>query len=358
MKKWKWIYKFIFSIMLVAVGLFMWPQKQVKALEQGYPTYLLKAEFYELYYERVNTNTREYRVEYVLTGIEIDTINDYFFNWIHYSAINKGLDRGINSYELEDIEIGFGYTLINVRFTFTNYWLNQNYGGYDYNTVLPLFEENSVFYVEFDVYNKGYYDGYDNGFNDGWNEGYDEGYAGGKMDGYNEGRDVGYSDGYELGRDEGYTNGYNDGYTKGADYGYEVGYNLGYDEGHYDGYDLGYLNGRDEGYNNGYIAGKEDGYNEGYDEGYSLGNSDGYEKGFDLGREQGYNEGYDEGYSKGYNIGMNIQHNKFSDLLNGVFTAIGTFLGIRLFPGITIGALLAVPIVFGIIAFILGRRRG
>ena len=124
-----------------------------------------------------------------------------------------------------------------------------------------------------------------------------------------------------------------------------------YDDGYNDGYNQGYQEGRQQGYQSGLDAGYEDGRSDGYNEGYEEGKEDG--------KTIGYNQGYDEGYNEGYNKGLNEQAEEqgFTVLLKSVFVAIGTFLGINLLPGISIGAIIAVPIVFGIIAFIIGKRK-
>ena len=96
-------------------------------------------------------------------------------------------------------------------------------------------------------------------------------------------------------------------------------------------------------------------YNKGYNRGYEKGKEDGIIEG----RQGAYQEGYDNGYQNGYNKGLSEQldDKDFTVLLKSAFLAIGTFLGINLIPGISIGAIIAVPLVFGIIAFILGRKK-
>src|SRR5690606_10298168 len=81
----------------------------------------------------------------------------------------------------------------------------------------------------------------------------------------------------------------------------------------------------------------------------------GYEEGYDLGYDWGYDMGYDDGYNKG--ISENMETGGFGMVLKQVFVSVGAFLGINLLPGVSIGAIIAVPIVFGIISFILGRRK-
>lgn len=143
--------------------------------------------------------------------------------------------------------------------------------------------------------------------------------------------------------------------------------NGSYDEGYSDGYSIGYNDGYSYGLidNHAYDVGYNDGYSDGLrsSEGYSFGYDDGYDDGYEDGKEYGINFGrehwYDVGYQAGYNAGINEQlaDKDFSNLLRSVFVAIGTFLGINLLPGISIGAIIAVPIVFGIISFILGRKK-
>ena len=106
-----------------------------------------------------------------------------------------------------------------------------------------------------------------------------------------------------------------------------------------------------------------DTYENGYADGYDAGYGDGFQEGKKVADEfeytRGYNFGWDEGYDYGYDKGIleNLETGGFGLILKQVFIGIGSFLGIQLLPGISIGAIIAVPIVFGIIAFILGRRK-
>lgn len=104
-------------------------------------------------------------------------------------------------------------------------------------------------------------------------------------------------------------------------------------------------------------------YDDGYVDGYDVGFSEGLETGKTLADEweytRGYNSGYSVGYDDGYDKGIseNMETGGFGLILKNVFLGVGSFLGIQLLPGISIGAIIAVPIVFGIITFILGRRK-
>lgn len=123
---------------------------------------------------------------------------------------------------------------------------------------------------------------------------------------------------------------------------------------------LGGLN--EEDLQNAFNSGYDLGYSAGYNYGYNIGHNNGYGEGVEDGETIGYNQGYEQGYNAGYQIGYNTGINEqlankdFAYLLRSAFVAIGAFLGINLLPGISIGAIIAVPIVFGIIAFVLGKR--
>lgn len=325
----KIIYKFIFSIVSIALILFvflMQSNKQVKALEaQAYPVYLIRTSYYQAYYEQENVNTYEFLVQYVLEGFIINNLNEneYFFMTEHYLALRKGINRNANTYILEEIETGSNFTLFTIRLTLNKNFVNQEYGEIQY--LYNFFDDDSAFYVYYDIYTDAYMEGYDVG--------------------YSEGNERGYGDGYIDGHNDGYNTGYNDGLNDNQSF--QIGYNIGKNEGFQNGYDEGHY----EGYNSGYSTG----YNTGLNEGYNQGLSDGYNQGY----YEGQTEGYDYGYQAGYNAGINeqLEDKDFTHLLKSVFVGIGSFLGINLLPGISIGAIIAVPIIFGIIAFILGRKK-
>lgn len=134
-----------------------------------------------------------------------------------------------------------------------------------------------------------------------------------------------------------------------------------------------YNQGKNYGYEIGKILGEMDGYGIGYDKGYDDGkkvsSDEAYEDGQDLGKIIGmqqygiyYNGEWLTAQQYGmikFNDGVEA-HNDFSfiGLLTQVFVGMGSILAIELLPNITIGAIIAVPIVFGIIYFILGKKRG
>lgn len=93
-------------------------------------------------------------------------------------------------------------------------------------------------------------------------------------------------------------------------------------------------------YSSGYEAGETAGYDNGYDEGHT----DGYGEGYDFGKGVGYSDGFSEGTSS--------QPSGVFDILGGVFAGMGSFLTIQLFPNITIGMLIGIPL-FTAVFFIL-----
>lgn len=317
MKKIKY---FAFSIILLFTFLIQ-PNKQVKA--QSYPVYLLRGSYYDTRLEQENAYTYEFIVAYKFDNIFIDTLNGYFLITERYIALQKGINRNRNSYIIEGIyqEIN-NITIISIRVT-----LNKNFIDDEFSIEFAehFFRDYATLYIEYDIYTDAYMDGYEIG--------------------YEEGRDRGYGEGYIDGHSDGYNTGYNDGLNDNQ--GFELGYNKGKNEGFQSGYDEGHWDGYNSGYNNGYYTGISEGYNNGV--------TDGYNQGY----YEGQMDGYDYGYQAGYNAGINEQlaDKDFTNLLKSVFIAIGTFLSINLLPGISIGAIIAVPIVFGIIAFILGRRK-
>lgn len=103
------------------------------------------------------------------------------------------------------------------------------------------------------------------------------------------------------------------------------------------------------------------GYSGGYDAGYSAGYTDGggsedayydgYQQGLNVGRQVGYQLGYDTGYDDG--ASGNNAVSSFINILTSIFTGIGAIFSIELFPHITIGLFLLVPLFFGVLGLIL-----
>ena len=193
----KWIYKSIFLIAFVVIGLFALPKKQVKALGADFAPILIKATWEWSSFEQENSYDYEYIVKYKIDGIIIiDYLNSFEYFLVTQGVLNSIVDSVI----LEDIQIEDNSTAFYVRITVSSALINHYYGGVENSN--KFFTNNSAFYVYYDVYSEGY--------NEGWEKGNEKGYNRGYNEGYDEGRD----DGYREGLDEGYDLGYGDGYNE------------------------------------------------------------------------------------------------------------------------------------------------
>lgn len=164
---------------------------------------------------------------------------------------------------------------------------------------------------------------------------------------------------YDLAYVNGYQAGYDDGYSAGESAGYNDGYNAGYNAG----YDIGWRDGESDGYDNGYDAGLSAGYDNGYDAGYDDAKDYWdpiyYQLGYEAGEVDGYNDGKQAGYTSGYNDGYadgqagRTAVSPVFNIISGVFDVVASVLGIYLFPGITIGTFILVPLFFSIIGLVI-----
>lgn len=113
-----------------------------------------------------------------------------------------------------------------------------------------------------------------------------------------------------------------------------------------------------EGYSSGYNDGKTVGRQEGFQQGQEIGKEQGIQQGIQQGISQGYNQGYDVGYNTGYADGVETDFNFFNIVLDGIFGTVTRVGNIELFPNFTIGMVVGIVIAFGLIYFIIGKRRG
>lgn len=111
-------------------------------------------------------------------------------------------------------------------------------------------------------------------------------------------------------------------------------------------------------YNIGYLDGHADGYDKGYDIGYDDGYDDGHSDGYDDGYEVGHSDGYSEGHSIGKNEGLNEGSSAWGVLFSAMLSTFGAVLSIEIFPNLTIGMIAAVPLILGLLAFIIGVAKG
>lgn len=101
----------------------------------------------------------------------------------------------------------------------------------------------------------------------------------------------------------------------------------------------------------------QDGYNDGYDSGFSNGFDSGEQSGYADGWDNGYNSGYNKGFSDGVSESDTTYNGVFGTIANGIFAPIALIFGIELLPNITVGMIILVPLIFGLIAFIVGGKK-
>ena len=88
-------------------------------------------------------------------------------------------------------------------------------------------------------------------------------------------------------------------------------------------------------------------YWNGYDDGMSSGLIDGYNNGYANGINQSYQIGYDDGYLDGYDDGTAIDTD-VRPLFQTLISFIGSVFMLTIFPGVTIGVLVSIPISFAL----------
>ena len=95
-----------------------------------------------------------------------------------------------------------------------------------------------------------------------------------------------------------------------------------------------------------------------YEEVYNKAYNEGYGKGYEEAYEKGYNEAYDEAYNKGYKKGKNEAVMEDLDLfgyLQALFgeQGLGRLLKLELLPGVSLGAVIMIPLAFFLVSFIM-----
>ncbi len=92
----------------------------------------------------------------------------------------------------------------------------------------------------------------------------------------------------------------------------------------------------------------EDGYNDGLNFGYNKGYDEGYDEGYDSGYYYGSYDGYDNGYNDAISLDSDIR-----PMFNQLLSFIGGIFKLEIFPGVTIGTLISIPIAFGVFRWFL-----
>ncbi|MEM0174153.1 MAG: Yae1 family protein [Sulfolobaceae archaeon] len=107
-------------------------------------------------------------------------------------------------------------------------------------------------------------------------------------------------------------------------------------------------------YLTGYGHGRNTGYTDGFNTGYYSGYNDGVRDGDPETYQRGYNDGYNDGYNTGFNDGTFAELDIFA-YLQALFgeQGLGRLLKIELLPGVSLGAVIMIPLMFFIVSFIL-----
>ena len=102
-----------------------------------------------------------------------------------------------------------------------------------------------------------------------------------------------------------------------------------------------------------YATGYEDGHFIGYEDGIETGQITGYEDGWSIGQSSGYATGYNLGVLEVMDENLNI-----GTFIQIAADGVGGLLAVELLPNISLGMIVAVPLIFGLIAFVIGVSSG
>lgn len=209
--------RFIILVLLSSLLLFGSVHNVYAQTSDEYPLITMRLDFETIYTWTENAYTYEYLVRYKfdlsLNLYSVDDITDYYMVINSYIPLRKGLNRGSNSYEINDVirTTGLGYGFVEMRVTLNKTFVNDEYGSM--LGVIPFFRDFSALYIEYpaDYYSPEYLTGYGHGRNTGYTDGFNTGYYSGYNDGVRDGDPETYQRGYNDGYNDGYTTGFNDG---------------------------------------------------------------------------------------------------------------------------------------------------
>ena len=355
----KWIYKLLFLIAIVPLGLFMLPNKEVKAQgQEDFAPNFIKTTWISTNYVVENPMTHEFVVTYKIDGIIINSLKrgEYFLMSKVYIPLVQGYgDKTASTVFLDydsGIQIEGNSTVFYVKITLNKTFVEFNYGSVA--NIDEFFRDDSAFYVAYDVHRinqtpvipanifEGIY--YITGYN-----GYvwvvkneipeDTRFAVTYLDEegtFHEYSTFYFGDMFYSTGDIKYLNPQSSTFSifwqdvehinrlvEAGYLFYKISFGISkppvdilYRMTYYgtsiiipiypirridDIFDIIELT--EEELLAAYNSGCSDGYDVGYDDGYQ----EGYEKGYDLGDEEGYNLGYQEGYDDGYQEGINLK---------------------------------------------------
>ena len=164
---------------------------------------------------------------------------------------------------------------------------------------------------------------------------------------------IGLADSIVLENGYNYTAGYDTGYALGFTAGANATFSDGYEQGTEDTYPSAYASGYDDGVQESWSAVYTDGYTQGHLVGKEENDNDAYTLGYETGLSTGYSNGYGVGVLEVMDESLNI-----GTFIQIAADGIGGLLAVELLPNISLGMIVAVPLIFGLIAFVVGVSSG
>ena len=164
---------------------------------------------------------------------------------------------------------------------------------------------------------------------------------------------LGFADSIILENGYNYTAGYDTGYAVGHSAGASATYSTGYADGLEDAYPSAYASGYDAGIQATWSEVYTDGYTQGHLAGIKESDNDAYTLGYETGLSTGYSNGYGVGVLEVMDESLNI-----GTFIQIAADGVGGLLAVELLPNISLGMIVAVPLIFGLIAFIVGVSSG
>lgn len=102
----------------------------------------------------------------------------------------------------------------------------------------------------------------------------------------------------------------------------------------------------------------QESFNIGYENGYNNGEIDGYNNGYNVGYDVGNNNGYENGYKNGIATkGESVWVNSMGFIKN-LFVDVFDIFSIEILPNVSIGTFIVIPLIFGVLFFIVKITKG
>lgn len=143
--------KILFFLSVVGLCLFGLFNSLVVSAQDEYPDNLIALQFLRVVSSQTHEKTYEYLLEYTLPYQVVGDIEDSYYFFVHKHSASYGFLKGeidieINSYKLEDVILISGETRFRFRMTVTKTLANRLYP----ERLMPFFTDDSVMYLKFD----------------------------------------------------------------------------------------------------------------------------------------------------------------------------------------------------------------